>query len=52
MVVDILINSALYIILVIIPLGVLLFIFKAIFSRISRRKRARIVRERLKEIRE
>ncbi len=52
MVLDIFINSALYIILVVIPLGALLLILRAIMGRLSRRKRARIVQERLKEIRE
>ncbi len=52
MVMDILINSALYIFVVIIPLGILVLVLRAVFGYFSRRKRQKRVQERLREARE
>gem|GEM_PF-2401909 len=50
MVTDIFINSGIYILIVIVPLGALILILRGIFGALSRRKKARIVQERMRDI--
>ena len=52
LVVDTLVNSAIYIFVVLVPLVILGFILRFVFSRLSRGKRDKIVKERLLETEE
>ncbi len=52
MVIDTLFNSAIYIFVVLVPLVILGLILRFVFSRLSRKKRDKIVKERLLETEE
>jgi len=52
LVIDTLVNSAVYIFVVLVPLVILGFILRAVIIRLSKRKKDKIVKERLREIEE